>query len=163
MKMKSSTIWTCASVLLFVQLIDCRKDSILSSFVEKFKKKALKNEVNVGSSLDFVVQFSNTIDKVNKKLEVRAHEFMNNKKLEQIILRIPSDLTVMVFDPIEANAREVIQNSVTLINRALKVNIPNAKNKVRSEISFRPSIRYDKVLEKWSKVWEYDPKDSTKY
>ncbi|XP_031623830.1 uncharacterized protein LOC116341101 [Contarinia nasturtii] len=155
--MKSSIIWTIVFLLLFIQLINSEQDLTFSNFVDKFNKKAAKKGFNMGSRLLFIVQISNTVDKLKKKLEAPRKEFMNSKKLRDLLRRIPNDLTVNVFEPAEINARGFIEHSVTSINNSQIVDIPNAGKEVCSEIAVKPPIFYDKVFDNWFKVWDHDP------
>lgn len=125
--------------------------------MDKFNKKAKKVGINLGSSLNLIVQFSQTIDKIGKKLDASGKAFMNNKKLDEVKLRIPSDLSITVYPQIETNARESVQLAINSINKMLLVEIPNAKSEVYSKISFQSPVKYDKVIENWNKVWEENP------
>lgn len=82
---------------------------------------------------------------------------MNIEKLEKILIRIPSDLTINVFELVEVNASEFIENTITLINTTKTDDILKIGKKVCSEIAFKPDIMYDKVFDNWFKVWDRDP------
>ncbi|XP_031637201.1 uncharacterized protein LOC116349758 [Contarinia nasturtii] len=157
--MKLSTLSTCISFLLFIQLINGmqhngEEDITFSNLLDQFNKKAAEKGFDMGSKLQFIIKISNTVGKLKKRLGTPPKEFMDSKKLKRVLASVPKTMTLTIMFA-KVNGREFLTQAIGVINNAQTVDIRDVSAEICREIEFIPP--YDKFFDEWYKAWDMDP------
>lgn len=101
-----------------------------------------------------MIKISDNIDEIKTTLEAQLGEFMNTKKKNQILEKIPQNLEIN-----EKHAKELLRDEINSINYVQTTQITFQIINIGGEIAFKPPHKYDQVLYDAFKQWNKDPID----
>lgn len=102
-----------------------------------------------------MLQITNKIDKIKKKLKAPLKTFVNSTNINEILKKVPADL---YFNG-ETKASTFLRSTITLIDKRQATQNMNTIEEICTEFEFKPSYKQNKAFYKWFNKWDLNPVD----
>lgn len=102
-----------------------------------------------------MLQITNKIDKIKKKLKAPLKTFVNSTNIDEIVRKVPADL---YFNG-GLKASKFLRSTINSIDMRQTTQNMNAIEEICTEFEFKPSYKKHRAFLKWFIKWDLNPVD----
>lgn len=134
-------------------MVSGEEDLTFLSVVEKIYNKADERAIKLKPKLSFVRSISINVDKIKSRLNALVTEFWDDKKIKEILGKIPAGTTIMNV----ANAWSFLRTKCDQI-KIMQIEKVEIIDRIWNGVNVKPAKK-DWIFKFWFKEWNQDPVD----